>query len=111
MIKDSGVAGVCVAAGLWLSVYALGCGGPSPPELCEQVADAASNAFARCGSDPVASRQALLDIAAAGNCNNIVSIRDEDALQNDCIPWFRTVSCATLAAGDVDSSCKAQLER
>lgn len=108
MIKMRGIAAV-IAAGLWIT--ALGCGGPSPAELCEQLGDAAANAFARCGSDPVAARQAFLDVAAGGDCKNVVSVRDADALENDCIPWFRTVSCATLGAGDLDSSCKAQLER
>ena len=49
----------------------------------------------------------LMDV----NCPKAYSIRDADALQNECFPWFDTLSCEDLRDPwfQLDSSCRMQI--
>jgi hypothetical protein len=86
-----------------------------PAKACVDTADAVAKAAVRCSNGSQAAYQPNYDQfikdAANGDCNNIVSVRDENALRNTCIPSFATVPCADLQAGNIDGSCKAQLVR
>jgi hypothetical protein len=109
MIKMRPAVLLCVVA----MVMGCGGGGLTPPQACDALADAFSNAFARCGGDPVATRKTFLDSAAQGTCLNVLNVRDEDALENECLPWFRTASCVDIldpTAASLPDSCRMQLE-
>lgn len=117
-----------LASTLVVSVLALACsstssgtsGTNSTPQsgaakACVDTADAVAKAAVRCSNGNQAAYQPNYDQfvkdAANGDCNNIVSVRDETALRNTCLPSFATVQCADLQAGNIDATCKAQLVR
>jgi hypothetical protein len=86
--------------------------GASALKGCEDTADAVAKAAERCGSDYQTNYDAFVDAATGGKgCSAIVSIRDETALREKCIPYFTDVSCEDLSAGTLDESCRQQLQR
>ena len=78
--------------------------GALPPHRC------LAKAAMRCGMDYQKNYDAFIQVAAKGNCSNILAVRDEAALRATCLPSFATISCADLAAGKIDATCKAQLQ-
>jgi hypothetical protein len=54
---------------------------------------------------------AFVQGAANGDCNNIVQIRDRDALYETCMPTFQTINCLDLSNANLDPSCRQQLLR
>jgi len=88
-----------------------GGGTPLTIKACEDAADAVAKAAQRCGQDYQASYDGFVQGAAGGSCSNVVSIRDETALRQTCLPSLSTVSCEDLMAVKLDASCKAQLQR
>lgn len=82
-----------------------------PVLACTDTADALAATAQRCAADPVEERAAFVDAAAGGSCSNIRAVRDFNLLYKTCLPWFKTVSCASFLAGIVDPSCQGQLLR
>jgi hypothetical protein len=82
-------------------------------QACIDMADAVADAAERaCAQDYQANYNAFIQSAAAGNCNNIKQLRNEDTLRADCIPWFSTATCAQLSdTSQLPAECKSQLLR
>jgi hypothetical protein len=79
-------------------------------QACLDTADAVAKAAVRCGAGGYqANYNAFVKAAANGDCGNVTAVRDEASLRATCIPSFSTISCADLAAGNLDPTCKAQL--
>ena len=57
----------------------------------------------------------LLEAIACGDCDNIVSVRDHDEFEGQCVPWLEAMTCERWLElsdpADLDSSCQRQLER
>jgi len=99
--------------GLVASTGVTGCSsGEEPVRDCEDLASAYARSAARCGiADYEAARAQFVTSAAAGSCENVVEVRDEESLRSRCVPSFGTVSCEDLRAGKVDPACNQQLVR
>lgn len=97
--------------GLAFLVY--GCGdsdGVSLVGACEDMAAAVADASVRCeDSDRNAAYESYIELAVSGSCNNVVAVRDNDALHNDCIPGLSTIECRAFQQGDLESACMDQL--
>jgi hypothetical protein len=74
------------------------------------LATAVARAAARCGQSYTANYTAFVQAAANGDCSNILQVRDSASLYRTCIPSFNTISCSDLSAGNIDPTCRAQLE-
>jgi hypothetical protein len=85
--------------------------GGANEKACLETVEALARAAERCGGNYQANYDAALKNAAAGDCKNIVSIRDESALRGTCLPGLMAITCTDLTAGNLDGSCKAQLQR
>jgi hypothetical protein len=84
----------------------------SPSEqACIDTADAVAKAAQRCGQDYKRNYDEFIRVAAAGNCANIVQVRDEASLRSTCLPSMTTIACEDLSAGKIDDACKGQLLR
>jgi hypothetical protein len=80
-------------------------------QACEDMADAVAKADVRCSLGTYAARfKAFVDAAAAGDCKNIVKVRDTEALYDTCFPTLQTINCLELSNGNLDASCKQQLQ-
>jgi hypothetical protein len=90
---------------------AAGGNGSAQSKACLDTIEALARAAERCGGNYQANYDAALQNAAGGDCNKIVSIRDESALRSTCLPSLMALSCPDLTAGKLDASCKAQLQR
>jgi len=77
---------------------------------CLDTATAFATAAKRCGGDYEAERAAFIRDLANGDCNS-VSIRNESELRTQCIPSFRTISCADLTNQRFAPSCAEQIIR
>ncbi len=92
-----------------------GTSGGSPPggqeQACLETIAGFARAATRCEGTYEANYDSLLQSAAGGDCKKVVSIRDEAALRRTCLPSLQSLSCADLAAANVDPSCKRQLIR
>ena len=77
---------------------------------CLDTATAFATAAKRCGGDSDAERAAFIRDLANGDCN-LVSIRNETELRSQCIPSFRTISCADLTNQRFAPSCAEQIIR
>jgi hypothetical protein len=97
---------------LWLLTLVLvltACDDSSDPEqACEDTADAIAKAAVRCnlGKYPEVFGQFVFDI---GGCENVVAVRDVDALYDDCLPTIEKLSCPELQGNALPESCKEQL--
>jgi hypothetical protein len=90
-------------------------GSPPPAQTCADVVDALARANVRCagdaGADYASAYSTFLTQIAAGDCNNIVSIRDEIELCSQCLPSLTTIACADIASNNLPRTCNLQLER
>lgn len=84
---------------------------PSPSAACEDGADAIAEAAVRCGAGGPEARAAFIDTAAAGNCSNIVKVRNFEKFYGRCLPSLRSMSCDTLLGAGFDKACNSQLLR
>jgi len=74
------------------------------------MADAVAKAAERCNLGSYQeNHDAFISTAAQGDCNNIVSLRDEPSLYDKFMPSFSTMSCADLQTGTLDPTCSKQL--
>lgn len=79
-------------------------------QACKDVADAVAKAAVRCSLGTYeAAFSSFVQGAANGDCNNIVQVRDENALYDTCIPSIETMNCLDLENANLDASCKSQL--
>jgi hypothetical protein len=85
--------------------------GNRPEQACLDTIEAFARAAERCGAEYKTTYDALLQRNANGDCKNVRSIRDENALRKTCLPFMQTQSCKDLHDGLVDPSCAAQLQR
>lgn len=102
--------------GILLALSLLGCGPSlSGPDACNELADALSAAVSRCGGDGSVARQTFINAAAAGDCDTIASVRDPEALRDQCLPFLRAVPCDVVTGPDFGAAlppgCIAQLEQ
>lgn len=66
-------------------------------QACLEMADAVGDAAERaCAQDYQANYDAFIQSAAAGSCDNVKQLRDEETLRSICLPWFSTATCAQL---------------
>lgn len=93
---------------LILPLLVLGCS-MSPSEACDAFADELSDAFTRCGADGLGVKASF--VVALGGCSNVVAVRDEDALVDECFPFVREASCTFLLGPSfaLPESCQMQL--
>jgi hypothetical protein len=97
---------------LSLASVSTACSGTEPPEqACLDTADAVGKAAQRCGLDYQKNYDAFVQTAAGGDCENVVRVRDENALRSTCFTSLQSVSCEDLKAAKLDASCQAQLAR
>lgn len=82
-----------------------------PEQACLDTADAVAKAGARCGQDYETNRRAFIQVAAGGDCENIVAVRDEASLRGACFESLEKASCDDLVNSKLDPSCRGQLER
>lgn len=80
--------------------------------LCEALAHAAE----RCGDEYKRFYDHAVVAVAGGDCKNVISIRDEQALRDVCLPAIASESCGKiLFFSDLyetyDPACDAQLQR
>jgi hypothetical protein len=86
--------------------------GPPPSvQACLDVLSALASAYDRCGTNYDQAYTQQLQAIANGDCNNIVGVRDADALDTTCIPSLRTIACTELVSGNLDPTCQLQLQR
>jgi hypothetical protein len=79
---------------------------------CVDTASAVANAMVRCKLSTYQEAKAqFVDGVAAGNCDNVESVRDEAALRATCIPSLETISCNDLSGNRLDPSCTNQFAR
>lgn len=83
----------------------------SSTSACLAMVDALARSAQRCGGDYAGSFNYALDELAGGECESIVRVRDRDELEGACISSLKTISCADLAKGHIDASCRRQLVR
>ncbi len=76
---------------------------------CNDLVDALTAAYIRCGHDENTTRQEQLNGVANGNCAVVTSVRDHGALQNVCLGSLSTIDCTQLEAHNLDDSCKLQM--
>jgi hypothetical protein len=83
----------------------------APRDVCVDLANTVALALQqKCKALFADEWQAFVNAAAGGDCRNIKSIRDIDALYSDCVPWIQRASCADLQnASAIPDSCKGQL--
>lgn len=82
-------------------------------EACNELADwfaaKASDCLGESFSD---SRASFVDSCCDGSCENIISLRDADEFEGQCVPWLESQTCDEFTeTGEIDSSCQQQLER
>ncbi len=82
----------------------------SPVRACEDMASAVASASARCeDADREVAYQSYLELAVNGSCDNVVAIRDYEALRDACIPALSTIECNAFIQGNIPSVCIDQL--
>ena len=77
-------------------------------EACLDFADALAKAAQRCRAS---SYQVSYDKYARELCGTAVGIRDETSLRAECIPSLGELECSRVLAGDLDGSCRSQIQR
>ncbi len=80
-------------------------------QACLETIEAFARAAERCGREYKRSHDAYLARDASGDCKNVVSIRDEAALRQTCLPFVQSQSCPEFLAGTIDPTCSTQLLR
>lgn len=65
----------------------------------------------RCGGDYHTAYDVYLRAFAAGDCKNVTSIRDEDALRTRCLPSVQSAECALFGQTSLHPACSKQLQR
>ena len=78
---------------------------------CLDTIEAFARANERCGAEYKLTYDVLLMSNASGDCKNVRSIRDENALRSTCIPFVKSQSCHDFTAGVLDPTCTEQLQR
>jgi hypothetical protein len=92
--------------------YNTGSGNDDAPEqACLDVIDAFARTAERCGVDYATEHDRLVKRDAAGDCKNVRSIRDENALRSTCIPFVMAQPCDDFTSGKLDATCAEQLQR
>ena len=96
-----------------MALLLAGCGPTDSEQACLDTADALASSAQRCGLDYQVNFDVFVDVAAGGDCANITAIRDQGALYDECIPFFRSLSCEQLndPTIQVPEGCKAQFQR
>jgi len=87
----------------------VGCGVPAPEAACEEVVAAFADWLLRCdpGADRALTWEAAERYATGGlGCRATVSIRDERALRDECLPAFPSLACE---AATLPAACEDQL--
>jgi hypothetical protein len=82
-----------------------------PEKACLATIETFARAAERCGQDYAIAYDLLIQKAANGDCKNVRTIRDENALRNTCLPYVETEPCNEVLAGTSDPTCSQQLER
>lgn len=80
-------------------------------QACLDVIAAFAHAAERCGGDYATEHDRLLARDASGDCKNVRTIRDENALRSTCIPFVTSQPCRDFTNGKLDPTCAEQLQR
>ncbi|WP_394824602.1 hypothetical protein [Pendulispora albinea] len=80
-------------------------------QACLDTMDAIAKQGPRCGIEYQALYDALIQSSAGGACANVIQIRDENALRQQCFPSLQNISCKDLEQANLDPSCRGQLLR
>ncbi|MFT3769427.1 MAG: hypothetical protein QM820_28650 [Minicystis sp.] len=82
-------------------------------KACEDLADTLGKDAERCGLDYQANYDATVQTVAAGDCGNIVSVRDINVFYSDCLPFLAKLTCGQVndPTLTLPESCNAQLLR
>jgi hypothetical protein len=75
---------------------------------CKDAANANGQAGQRCGQDYKVWYVAFLDANANGDCETVVSVRDEKLLRSVCIPSLASVDCQAFFQGKLNAACQRQ---
>lgn len=84
--------------------------GPTPAELCACLVDEVGNACERCGPGTYQGCADLLLAQVKGGCANVVGVRDRAAFTEQCLPWWRSLSCESGPPTESHPSCRMQLQ-
>ena len=108
VVATSALASALAACGS----YDTGSGNDSAPDrACLDVVAAFARTAERCGGDYATEHDRLIKRDANGDCKNVRSIRDENALRGTCIPFVMSQPCDDFTNGKLDPSCAEQLQR
>jgi hypothetical protein len=84
-------------------------------EACRDMADTLAGLIRECSTVDAyrPAYDAFVQAAADGDCRNVVALRDEAALYQDCLPAIHSLGCYQLDPATIDDrlpdSCKGQL--
>jgi hypothetical protein len=84
-----------------------GCGDPAEDKVCQETVDTLADAWEACGYDRDTKHAELL--TAFRQCDRVESIRDEEALRNECFPALQTLDCTALEEDDLPAPCLDQI--
>lgn len=84
-----------------------------PAQACHDMAHAIASSGEHCGYDYQANYNTFIGAAANGDCDNIVQIRDSEALYQVCIPYLENLTCAQVEDPNLSlpPECHSQLLR
>lgn len=85
--------------------------GRESERACLDTIEALARASERCGFDYRRAYDQQLAAAAAGDCKNVTTIRDEGELRQVCLPSLAAEDCTKVEANEHDESCSRQLQR
>jgi hypothetical protein len=82
----------------------------NPRDICVDTANIYAQAMQRCGYTFADSFQDFLDQNVNGDCANVHSVRDVNALYQQCLPWLKKATCNDVVSGNLPDSCLNQLQ-
>ncbi len=97
----------------------------TPAQACEDLAEAFADKLTRCAEEEVgvslteeeyrdvymSGYDNFVEAAVGGDCHNVETVRDEDALYEGCLPGLDALSCEDIWAGNLPTACNKQLIR
>ncbi len=99
---------------LWLLSLSLllGCG-PDPVDQCLDFVDAFVTTAERCEHDGEEYRERIMELTLEdATCEDVVSIRDPQGMEDACIPWVEELPCDLLddPSMEIRPFCQDQLQ-
>ncbi len=87
--------------------------GSAPVQACKDTAHAWASSAERCGKDYQVNYDVFVTNAANGSCDNIIQVRDSQALYDVCIPFLANLTCTQMEDPNLSlpPECQSQLIR